>query len=525
MAQIVGPDGQPLRKQELLQEIAGPTVTGVRQVFTGNVARGLNPERLAIMLDQAADQDARDYLTLAEEMEERDAHYLSVLSTRKHAITGLEFQVEAASEDAAEVKIADAVRELFAGDDFADTAEELLDALGKSYSVVEIIWDLSERQWQPLRFQHRDPRWFKVDRETRRELRLITDENSSEGVPLAAFKFISHKPSIKTGILLRNGLARVVAFMHLCKAYALKDWLAFAEVFGMPLRVGKYGPSATPRDVYILRQAVANIGTDAAAVIPEAMKIEFEQVGNVTGAHQLFEGLCEYLDKQVSKAVLGQTNTTDAQSGGLGSGQADVHNEVRKDILRADARQLCNTLNRDLVRPFVDLNFGPQKKYPKVTLPIPEPEDLTVLTESLTKLVPMGLKVSMATVRDKLGLPDPDGDEELLTAPAPPPSPGAGGDPESDPQPPPRAANATRRAKADLPQIQAARLDAETEPAMTAMIDRIKALVAEVTTIDELRDRLIELQPELDDEKLADTMRMAFAAASLAGRSDILAGT
>ncbi|MGQ0700389.1 MAG: DUF935 domain-containing protein [Panacagrimonas sp.] len=531
MAQIVGPDGQPLRKQELLEEIAGPTVTGVRQVFTGNVARGLTPERLASMLDQAADQDARDYLTLAEEMEERDPHYLSVLGTRKHAITGLEFQVEAASEDSADVKIADAVRELFAGDDFADTAEELLDALGKSYSVVEIIWDMSERQWQPMRFEHRDPRWFRVDRETRRQLRLITEENSSEGVPLAPFKFMVHTPKIKTGILLRNGLARIVAFMHVCKSYALKDWLAFAEVFGMPLRVGKYGPSATPRDVYVLRQAVANIGTDAAAVIPESMKIEFEQVGNVTGAHQLFEGLSEYLDKQTSKAVLGQTNTTDAQSGGLGSGQADVHNEVRKDILRADARQLCKTLNRDLVRAFVDLNFGPQKKYPVVKLPIPEPEDIAAMVDAVTKLVPMGMKVGAATMRDKIGIPDPDDDEELLTAPAPPPSPfgapGGGPDPEDDPQPPQRAANAARRGKAaaDLPQLQAARLDVETEPAMTAMIDRIKRLVAESTTLDELRDRLIELQPELDDEKLANAMRMAFAAASLAGRSDILAGT
>lgn len=388
---------------------------------------------------------------------------------------------------------------------------------------------MSERQWRPERFEHRDPRWFRVDRVGRRELRLITEENMAEGVPLQPFKWISHQPRIKTGLLLRNGLARVVAFMHLCKSYALKDWLSFAEVFGMPLRVGKYGPTATPRDVSILRQAVANLGTDAAAVLPESMKIEFQQVGNVSGGSDLYRTLCEFLDKQTSKAVLGQTNTTDAQSGGLGSGQADVHNEVRKDILRADSRQLCKTLNRDLVRPFVMLNHGPQAKYPVLRLPIPEPEDVAAITDAVVRLVPFGLKVGMSTMRDKIGIPDPDEDEELLAPPAPPPSPfGSFGAPldVTDPQAMQRAANAARRAKAaaDLPQVQTARLEADTDPVMTAMIDKIKALVESVDSMAELRDRLIELEPQMDDERLAEVMRMGFAAASLAGRSDILSG-
>lgn len=530
MAQIVGPDGTPLRKQDLLEEIAAPTVTGIRPVWRDGVARGLTPDRLARMLDAAADLDANEYLTLAEEMEERDPHYFSVLSTRKHAVSGLEFQVEAASEDASEVRIADAVRDLFDGDEFADTTEDLLDALGKSFSNVEIIWDMSEGDWRPMRFEHRDPRWFRVDRLSRRFLRLITEENQAEGVPMPAFKFISHQPRIKTGILLRNGLARIVAFMHLCKSYALKDWLAFAEVFGMPMRVGKYGPSATPRDVYILRQAVANLGTDAAAVLPESMNIEFQELGNVSGGSQLYESLCEYLDKQTSKAVLGQTNTTDAQSGGLGSGQANVHNDVRKDILRADARQLCKTLNRDLVRPFVDLNFGPQKRYPLLRLPIPEPEDVAAITDAVVKLVPFGLKVGMATMRDKIGIPDPAPEEELLIAPAPPPSPFAQGEPPTKPgdDPKEKATNAARaraaNAAQDFPQIQAQRLEFEAAPNVSAMVETIKRLVDEVGSIEELRDRLIELDPKMSQDKLADVMRAAFAAASLAGRADILAG-
>ncbi len=527
MQQILGPDGRPLRKRELLDEIASPTLTGVRPVWQDHIARGLTPERLASVLDRSCEIDSHDALTLFEEMEERDPHYLSVLSTRKHGVTSLQFQVEAASDSAQDLAIADEVRELFSGDNFADDAQDMLDALGKGYSVTEIIWDTSERQWRPQRFEHRDPRWFRVDRLTQRELRLITEDNPSEGEALQPYKFLVHQPRIKTGLLLRNGLARVVAFMHLCKSYALKDWVAFAEVFGMPLRVGKYGPNATPRDIYILRQAVANIGTDAAAVLPESMKIEFEQAGNVQGGPDLYERLCEYLDKQISKAVLGQTNTTDAQSGGLGSGQANVHNEVRKDILRADTRQLCLTLNRDLVRPFVSFNHGPQKKYPTLHLPIPEPEDIAALTSAVTSLVPLGLKVGMSTIRDKLGVPDPDEDEELLVAPAPAPSPfsmpfNPPGQPDQDV--PETALNRTQQ-PTQFTQNQVETLEQDTAPVLDGMIDQIKQLVESVDSLDELRERLLELHPGLDEEQFANIMRVAFASASVAGRSDILAGT
>jgi phage gp29-like protein len=43
--------------------------------------------------------------------------------------------------------------------------------------------------------------------------------------------------------------------MYLFKNYAVKDWVAFAEVFGMPLRIGKYEPGATKADREALIQA------------------------------------------------------------------------------------------------------------------------------------------------------------------------------------------------------------------------------------------------------------------------------
>ena len=415
---ILGPDGRPVRERELTREAGRPALTGVRQVSRrGTIAAGLTPQRLAAILRAAAEGACRhdDYLTLAEEMEERDPHYAAVLGVRKRAVSGLEPAVEAATDDARDVELADAVRELVRRPEFAPLLEDCLDALGKGFAAVEIIWDRSASVWRPARYDWRDPRFFVFDRADGRTLRLLDEAGSYRGIELAPYKWIVHVPRLKSGIPIRGGLARLAAAACMVKAYTVTDWTAFAEVFGMPLRLGRYGEQAGEDDIRKLITAVANLGTDAAAVIPDSMRIEFIEAGNRQGGAELFERLAKYLDKQVSKAVLGQTMTTDD---GSSHSQAKVHDEVRGDILRSDARQLANTLNRDLVRPFIDLNHGRREKYPRLMLPVEKPQDVKLLSEALEKLVPLGLKVESSVIRDKLGLPDPEDGAELLTAPA-----------------------------------------------------------------------------------------------------------
>lgn len=414
---IVGLDGKPFELDVLTREIATASLTGVRTVWNhGSVASNLTPDRLARILRSAEEGEHKDYLTLAEEMEERDPHYGSVLGTRKRAVSGLEVAVEAASEDAKDQDMAEAVRDLVRRPEFGDMLDDCLDAIGKGYSAIEMMWDRSSSPWMPVQYIWRDPRFFMLDRIQGRELRLIDEADLFYGVPLPAYKFIVHQPRLKSGLTIRGGVARLAAAAYMCKAFTLTDWMAFAEVFGMPLRVGKYGANATETDIETLISAVTNIGTDAGAVIPDSMKIEFEDKGTSSGGDSLYEKLASWLDKQVSKGVLGQTMTSDD---GSSRSQAQVHNEVRSDILRADARQLENTLNRDLVKAFIDLNFGPQEEYPRIQLLVREAEDLQAMSDALEKLVKVGLKVEQRVVRERLGFPDPEEGAELLVPPAP----------------------------------------------------------------------------------------------------------
>lgn len=416
MAKLLDQYGRPVETAKLVTMLAEPGMIGVRQVWSPSVASGLTPQRLAGILRACDTGDLDQFLVLAEEMEERDMHYFSVLGTRKRVISGVVPKVVAAGESAREVEIADAVRAEIAGHDgFADLVEALLDALGKSFSVVEIDWQRSASRWRIGRFIHRDPRFFVFDRERREEIRLKTATAPWDGEALPPFKFLTHRMALKSGLTFRGGLARMVSFGWMCKQFTLKDWMAFMETYGLPMRLGRYGPEATAEDVRKLFQAVASIGSDAAAVLPKSMDIDFQEPNRVSGDN-VFINLARYIDEQVSKGVLGQTMTSD---NGSSQAQATVHDGVRHDIAAADARAVSATINRDLVRAFVDLNFGVQEVYPRLVIEVPEPEDTKLLIDNAVALMGAGVRFKAAELRGKLGFSDPEeGDEVVGGAPA-----------------------------------------------------------------------------------------------------------
>jgi phage gp29-like protein len=413
--------GQPVDTGKLTQELAAPSVGGVRQAFFETIASSLTPARLGEIISSVDRGDITSYLTLAEEIEERDLHYRSALSTRKLAVTGLKVTVEAASDDKRDVEIADAVTKLTKSEHFRELLADLMDALGKGFAVSEIMWDKSGKQWSPRTYLHRDPRFFVFDQVTGQELLLLGGDSkaaadASRGTPLDPYKFIVHYPRLKTGIPIRGGLARLACVAFMCKSYGLKDWMTFAEVFGMPLRVGKYGTAATESQKLALLNAVTRIGTDAAAIIPEEMIIEFIESTTSVGGDKLFQGLADWWDRQVSKGILGQTASMEGTPGKLGESAAQ--DAVREDIRDDDAIKLAATLRRDLIRPFVDLNWGPPKTdYPTIHIGVEETEDLEALGKALTPFIDRGLRVEASVIREKFNLQEPEEGAELL-APA-----------------------------------------------------------------------------------------------------------
>ena len=513
--------GRPFERASLGEPQGGATVGGVRNPYAGmHPMAGLTPQRLARLLRDAACGDTESYLLLAEDMEERDLHYAGVLGTRKRQVANLEVTVTAASEAAKDVEAAGLVRGFVGRDVFQNELIDILDALGKGYSATEIIWDTSKTPWMPRELRWNDPRWFQLDWTDLTTLMLRSDAGYE---PLRPFSWIVHFAKVKTGIPIRGGLARAVSWTLLFKHFTGKDWAIFCEAYGQPLRLGKFTQGASEEDRQTLLRAVQNIGADFGAIVPADMTIEFVQAA-ISGSLDLYERRSDWLDRQVSKIVLGQTQTTDATAGGYAT--AKVHDGVRGDIEEADARQLAATLNRDLVRAIIDLNYAPGTVgYPTITIGRPDDEDVTALIDNIVKVVPLGVRIGTAFVRDKLGAPEPGKGEEVMaqqpSAPTPPDSAG-----------PAPLGEASRAAGSRI--FAAARVLAETAPKEDA-IDRgiadildtgwepmVRDLVSgldlsQAETTEDVERALAEHLRTMDVSELAERLARAAFAAHLYG--------
>jgi phage gp29-like protein len=533
---LVDARGRPIEKATLTEEMGGPTMSGVRSPTTGYPGDGLDPVKLAHILKEADQGNPLRYLELAETIEERDPHLVGVLGTRKRSVAQLEITVEPGSDDPEHIKHADMVREWVKRDELGDELFDMLDAIGKGYSFTEIIWGREAgHEWYPVRLEWRDPRWFDFELWNLTQPRLITESGQRELLPPGKFIYLQMKA--KSGIPARGGLMRNIAWAWMFKAYSNRDAAIFSQNYGQPIRVGKYGPGASDKDKAALLRAISLIGGDMAAMIPQSMMIEFIEAGNVTASADLYERRMAFMDQQVSKAVLGQTATTDAIAGGHAVGQE--HRQVQEDIERADAKKLAGVINRDLVRVWIQLEYGPQTAYPRVRIGRPESKDIKAITETV---IALGLPIRAKDAYELTGLAQPDaGDEVIIPGRAKPAAPEAT-PPGTDPQPPPNAQEAKLALQSEqlatLPRdpgiTDAARTEKRVDrvatraqvaarPAMNAMIDLISGIVTDpnVQSMEDVRTRLLTLAPAMPTKDLARAMREALAVAELTGRQDL----
>ena len=394
-------------------------VAQINDKYSSYPSNGLTPRRLASIFREADAGDILRQAELFEEMEEKDPHLFSQLQTRKNAVTGLDYEViPFDSDDERDKQIAEFVEsELNSIESFEDVEMDLLDAIGKGIAVSEIMWGFEDGRTtvSEIRCRHQK-RFFWDDEDV---FKVITKEAPS-GMIVPENKFIVHRYKARSGHPARAGVLRVIAWMYLFKNYDLKDWVSFCEVFGMPLRLGKYAQGASEDDKRALMSALVQIGTDAAGIIPDGTEIEFKN-SDKTSSTDLYERLARYCDEQISKAVLGQTLTSD--SGGGSFAQSKTHNEVRHDLTVADCKALAATLRRDLIRPLVLYNFGEDRRIPYIRFDCEESEDLTQTANILDVLVgKVGLKVPTSYIYKKFSIPKPEGDEEIA-APAQPAAP------------------------------------------------------------------------------------------------------
>ena len=399
---------KPLRQPLLVDNSAAASVATISGGGGDSVSRTLTPGRLASILrtleqaEHAAIQGeviqpaVGTYFALAAEMEERDPHYRAVLQTRKLAVTRLQREVfwERQPDDA------DSAPQIFAATEalvsqpwVGDVISDLTDATAKGYSVVELNWRSAGGQWTPIAGNWRYPQDFWFD--CGNTASFVSEQ--AELVSLPYGKFIVHHATGKTGWVPRRGVAKVAMWSWMLKSFALRDWAAFLDAYGVPWRIGKYHKNATRDQIGKLKGVITRMASDNAAIIPEGMSIEFPNVkpASASGRNPFLE-LAEYIDKQISKLVLGQTLTTD---GGASHAQARVHGEVQAMVVEADARAIARTLTEQLITPFVRLNWGEDAPVPQLELRSHQDENIAERLAHAEVLHKLNIPVSSSQVR------------------------------------------------------------------------------------------------------------------------------
>jgi phage gp29-like protein len=421
MATLVDPYGREIRieKKPEMREIA---VTAVRDRWSQYPSKGLTPHKLAEIFQEADQGDVYRQSELFEEMEEKDAHLYSQLQTRKNAVLSFDYDVQPYSDSAEDKKIADFIDDtIYNLSNFEDALLDLLDAIGKGYSLEEIIWGIDGRFAivQDLRWIHPKKAIFYEYASTWEKSmeipKVMTEKEPMKGEAMPPFKMVYHRYKARSGYDTRAGILRVCGWMYLFKNYAIKDWVSFAEIYGMPLRLGKYEPGAGKVEKDALISAVQSLGTDAAGIISKNTEIEFIEAMKGSGEKIVYDVLCDFCDRQMSKAIVGQTATSEGTPGKLGNETA--RENVRQDLVRADSEELSNTVRYQIFRPLVGYNFGWDKQIPWFKIMYEPSKDLKALSEVYERLHHMNYPLSVGHISERFKIPLPRSGEAVLEGP------------------------------------------------------------------------------------------------------------
>lgn len=494
--------------------------------YAEHPSKGLTPAKLASILLAAEHGDLISQCELAEDIEEKDGHIFSELQKRRLCMKSVDWKLSPPrNATSAEIKDTEMLQELLEDMTFlGDVIFDMSDAILKGFSNSEITWHEEEKLWLPQQIDFKDPSWFMVNPDNRDELRLRDDSNN--GAQLQPFGWIQHVHKTKSGYLSRNGLARVLLWPYIFKNFSVRDLGEFNEIYGLPLRLGKYPTGASQAEKNTLLRAVMSIGHNAGGIIPKGMEIDFKEAAK--GTQQPFEYMISIMEKTMSKAILGGTLTSQADGKSSTNALGNVHNEVRQELRDSDLTQIAATLTRDLVLPLYTLNcrsYQKPSRSPIFEFDITEAKDIKLFSDSLPALVNTGVPIPVSWVQDKLQIPAPKDGEAVLMSNT---QAVTQEQPEEKTKEKPSAklkaiskitalkAKANNDEEIDKLSTQ---LSKSMTPSLQKFTDEVQQLVEQAQSLEELQAALAEL--DLDIDEATEVMQQAFMASELAGRYDV----
>lgn len=327
-----------------------------------------------------------------------DPHVLACVQSRKAGVLSLDWDINRGID---KDENTENIFKLLKSLDIHKLINDILDATLYGFQPLEIIWQKNKSGYiLPTKIIAKPSEWFCFD--DNNNLKFRTKENYyGELLPNKKFLLAQNNPSYNNPYGERT-LSRVFWNVTFKKG-GMKFWVVFTEKYGMPHLIGKHPRGATKEETNTLADMLEEMVQDAIAVIPDDSSVEIQEASKSSSA-EIYEKLIDKMNAEISKAILGQTLTTEIGSTGSYAA-ANTHMAVRQDIIDSDKKLVESVINQ-LIAWIYEINFS-NAEIPVFEMFAPEDVDLT-LAQRDKILSETGVKFTKEYFIKNYGLEDDD---------------------------------------------------------------------------------------------------------------------
>lgn len=330
-----------------------------------------------------------------------DPHLMAAIQQRKMQVMQMDYHISYKSD----AVVKDEIEKLFQRLPVSEISGDIMDAIFFGFMVQEIEWNKNGNKLVPKRLLGKPQEWFIFDKKN--ELRLRKFKHGfymfEEGEKLPPYKFIltQHKPTF-TNPYGEKILSRCYWPVQLKKG-GIEFWQLMMERYGMPYLIGRYPNTFTPVQKNEFLEHLQDMVKDNITIFEEGLGIEVKESPKYE-VGQLYENLVKFHNKEISKAVLTVTLTTEIDK--VGSYKAsEIHKEMLEFLGISDKKLVESSLNK-LIDFYCELNYGNIER-PRLTLS----KKQSVIEESVDRdktLVDMGVKFSKEYYMKRYNLSESD---------------------------------------------------------------------------------------------------------------------
>lgn len=290
-----------------------------------------------------------------------DAMVQTALTVKKLGVLAAPWKLEPADGSSEAKRRAEFVEEAFARMEGSPSTilSNAMDAFAKGWSIQESVYEPDgDHVWLAV-VRAKDPAHFGLDMDAFGRMKGLTLRLPGEiPLDLPRDKFVVYQH--RSGYGNAKGTSDLdAAHKHWqAKQTLLAAWKLHLERFAMPTVLGKYARGLPATEQTELLASLDNLHRLTSILYPD--EIELTTLG---GSKEPSTGFMEALDfhnREIARAILGQTLTTDEgrRVGSLAMGK--VHLQVLLLQLEAIRKDLADrVMTEQVVRPLVEMNFGP----------------------------------------------------------------------------------------------------------------------------------------------------------------------